>query len=222
MPFAVVSCLRLGSQRAIEVARCERRHVLEAIDSQWTRWKQIDLNIYKFWSSNIVFLIVSCLSWLFRLFLVRWQFAWFAEGFRIWCVCKKHTSWIHVVSQAKPTAVRLYLGPDWNSWSPASATEVLAPQQPIVTASAPWFNPLISKLHQKRTSGPGWGQGQTRWKRVLLGGPASPSPCPGLEAISSHSWGQHKHRKHRVSYQILSFFIAQHTEDMPQLKLKAQ
>ena len=67
------------------------------------------------------------------------------------------------------------------TWSPASAWEVLAPiQQPIVTTSAPskgrqgrsrlpfnlsgplmssvnstcstWFNPLISKVHQKRTS----------------------------------------------------------------------
>ena len=71
-------------------------------------------------------------------------------------------------------------------------------------------------------SGPGRGQGQTRSKRVLLGGPTSPSPCPGLEAISSHSWGQHKHGKHRVSYQILSFFMAQLTQEMPPPIFKAQ
>ena len=40
VPCTVVSCLLcLGSQRAIEVARCERRHVRETINSQWTCWK---------------------------------------------------------------------------------------------------------------------------------------------------------------------------------------
>ena len=44
---------------------------------------------------------------------------------------------VHVVSKAKPITVRLgYLEPDWNSLSPASAWEVLAPiQQPIVKTS---------------------------------------------------------------------------------------
>ena len=49
---------------------------------------------------------------------------------------QKHTSCIHVVSQTHHTLRLGYLGPDWNSWSPASAWEVLAPQQPIVTTSS--------------------------------------------------------------------------------------
>ena len=51
-------------------------------------------------------LYFSCLSWLFRLFLVRWQFAWFAEGFRIWYVCKKHPK-THVLNPCRKPNPRL-------------------------------------------------------------------------------------------------------------------
>ena len=54
---------------------------------------------------------------------------------------------VHVVSKAEPITVRLgYLEPDWNSWSPASAWEVLAPiQQPIVTTSTPSKRDLANR-----------------------------------------------------------------------------
>ena len=206
VPFAVVSCLRLGSQRAIEVARCERRHVLETIDSQWTRsFNSLETNRFEhvdiIMTNQYIMLIVTFFGYF-----------WYgdslhdllkASGFDA-CAknIQKHTSCIHVVSQTRCQAVsRTGL----ETWSPASAWEVLAPiQQPIVTTSAKgrqgrsrlpfsfsgplmssvnstcstWFNPLISKLHQKRNSGPGWGQGQTRSKRVLLGGFKEPLPWP--------------------------------------------